>query len=272
MYCSLRDEIQQKTRFPTPLPLLQLQKVGKYFEGLRALRGVSFELYPGEILGLIGPNGAGKTTLINLITGFLEPDEGEIYFAGEPITGEPPEKLARLGIARTFQHLQIFPELSVLENILLGLTRRVRRRFWHDLFGLRRAKEEEAYFRDEAQRILEEFGLSSLAETQAGILPYGEQRRVVLARALVSRPRLLLLDEPAAGLSPAEGRELLSLLKRVREQGLSVLLVDHDVELVLGICNRVVVLASGEVIACGAPEEVRHDPQVIEAYLGGVDA
>ena len=271
MHCSLRFE-EEETLLGKGRPLLQIQGLSKSFQGVHALEGVSFEVFPGEALGLIGPNGAGKTTLINLVTGFLKPDQGAIFFGGQAVGGLPPEVLARKGLARTFQHIQIFPELTVFENVLLGLTRKVRRRFWHDILGLPKARQEEARFEGLVREVLTWFDLEEAALLQAGTLPYGDQRRVVLARALVSKPRLLLLDEPAAGLSPAEVKGLLELLKRIKAEGLTFVLVDHDVELVLEVCDRVVVLASGKVIACGRPEEIRQNPLVIEAYLGEQDA
>ena len=269
MHCSLRKAAWRPEESPfSGSPLLRIEGLSKSFQGIKALEGVSFELYQGELLGLIGPNGAGKTTLINLISGFLKPENGKIYFGDQAIHGKSPEEIARLGIARTFQHLQIFAGLTVFENVLLGFTRRIKRRFWHDLLGLGRAKKEEALFQEEVQELLAQFGLLHLAQRPVQTLPYGDQRRVVLARALASRPQLLLLDEPAAGLSPAEGQELLKTLKEIKRNGLSIILVDHDVDLVLEVCDRVIVLASGEIIAQGSPQEVREHPRVIEAYLG----
>ncbi len=266
MHCSLRG--QKGALDLKRVPLLSLEGVSKSFKGVAALKEVSFSLYPGEILGLIGPNGAGKTTLINLITGFLRPEEGKIYFSGRDITGLPPEEIAKLGILRTFQHIQIFSGLSVLENILLGFSRETKVPIWSELLGLRKARALEAELRARALEILELFGLKRWASYPAQALPYGEQRRVVLARAVASNPKLLLLDEPAAGLSPREGQELIKLLKNLKNNGLSLLVVDHDVDLILEVCDRVVVLAFGELIAQGAPQRIRENPRVIEVYLG----
>ncbi len=267
MHCSLRKQTKASST-----PLLKVENLHKSFRGLKALKGVSFELYRGEILGLIGPNGAGKTTIINLITGFLRPEEGAIWFEGEEITGLDPEEIAKKGILRTFQHVQIFSGLSVLENVLLGLTRKTERKIWHDLLNTSLQKREESSFYERAEAILAYFGLKKWASLPAESLPYGEQRRVVLARAVISNPDLLLLDEPAAGLSPQEGKELVSLLKNLKEKGFSILLVDHDVELVLEVCDRVIVLAFGELIAEGPPSLIRKDPRVLEAYLGEENA
>ncbi len=248
--------------------ILRVFEINKNFRGVKAIKGVSFKIRKGEILGLIGPNGAGKTTIINLITGFLKPDTGHIYFQDKEITNLHPYQIARLGIARTFQHVQVFGNLTVLENVLLGFSRHIRRHFLEDLFNFKNARIEEKAFEAKAKEILDNLLLRDFAYLPARFLPYGEQRRVVLARALASDPELLLLDEPAAGLSPKEGKDLIKLLKQIKKDGLSVLIVDHDVELILGVCDRVLVLSSGELIAEGLPSEIRKNRRVIEAYLG----
>ena len=247
-------------------PLLELNHVSKTFGGLKAVNDLSFEVRPGEILALIGPNGAGKTTLFNLVTGVLAPSAGEILFAGEPIHGRPPHVVARRGLARTFQHLNLIGNLSLLENVALGAYTRTRSNLFQGMLALERA--EAARTRAEAYRQLERVGLAENAFDAANSLPLGKQRLLEVARALVADPVLLLLDEPAAGLRKHEKAELVALIRRVQREGVTVLLVEHDMELVMDLAERVVVMNYGEKLAEGTPAEVRSNPQVLEAYLG----
>ncbi len=232
--------------------LLEASGVSKSFSGLKALWRVSLELEQGTILGLIGPNGSGKTTLINVVSGVIQPDEGQVRVAGTRATGLPPERIAALGVGRTFQTARLFGSLSVLENLMVGVTARNGRQVDRRAAGL-----------------LERFGLEEWAAVEAGTLPYGLQRRLEIARALGTDPRFLLLDEPAAGLNEEESEALLHMIRRLcEEQGCGVLIVDHDLRLIMRLCDRIHVLNEGRTIAQGKPEEVRRDQGVIEAYLG----
>ncbi len=250
-------------------PLLELRHVSKTFGGLKAVNDLSFEVRPGEILALIGPNGAGKTTLFNLVTGVLAPSAGEILFAGEPIHGRPPHVVARRGLARTFQHLNLIGNLSLLENVALGAYTRTRSNLFQGMLALERA--EAARTRAEAYRQLGRVGLAEYAFDAANSLPLGKQRLLEVARALVADPVLLLLDEPAAGLRKHEKAELVLLIRRLKNEGVTILLVEHDMELVMDLAERVVVMNYGEKLAEGTPAEVRGNPQVLEAYLGVED-
>ncbi len=249
-------------------PVLEIKDLSKSFGGLQALKGVSLELRPGEILGLIGPNGAGKTTLLNVISGVIQEDTGRILLKGHPLNGRPPWERAALGLARTFQHIQIFRGLSVLENVTCGAHRARRTGFWQAFFRLPQAVQEEKDLEEKALKLLAELGLADRAFEPAENLPYGEQKKVVLARALATNPRILLLDEPAGGLNERETQELGEILKRLRSGKRALLLVEHDLNLVMEICERVVVLHQGEVIAEGSPREIQNHPRVLEAYLG----
>ena len=250
-------------------PILQTQGLSKAFLGLQALQDFSITINVHEILGLIGPNGAGKTTCFNLLTGFLVPTKGKILFKGDDITGKPPAQVARLGLARTFQNIRVFNTLSVLENVMAAAQLRIHFTFGELILsapGFRR-KEDQVIAR--ANELLDILSLSEYANRTAVSLPYAHQRRLEIARALATEPRLLLLDEPAAGMNPAESDSLHQLILDLRSRfNLTILLVEHDMRLVMNLCERIVVLNYGEIIAKGKPEAVRADPQVIAAYLG----
>ena len=249
-------------------PLLDVRKVRRVFGGLVAVNDLSFVIRPGEIVGLIGPNGAGKSTTFNLISGGLPLTSGEVVFRGEPIDGMQPYQIAARGIGRTFQHVRLIPQMSVLDNVALGAY--LRGRSGVAAAALRLDRAEEARTRAEAARAIERCGLASHTFDLAGSLPLGQQRIVEIARALAADPTLLLLDEPAAGLRYLEKQQLVNLLRGLRDDGMTILLVEHDMEFVMGITDRLVVMDFGEMLATGEPAEIQHNPAVREAYLGGV--
>ncbi len=252
--------------------ILKVKNLSKRFSGVQALSGVSFEVRQGEILGMIGPNGAGKTTAVNVITGIEPPTGGQVFWKGEEITGLSSHCIASKGIVRAVQHVQVFPTMSVLENILVGLHLQGSCGMLSTMLGLPKVSSEEACLLERAWEMIALFGLEEKAHTRAGELPYGEQRRVVMARAVVSDPQLIFLDEPAAGLNTEETMELMELIGTIhKEMGKTLVLIDHDMDLVMGLSQRVMVLHKGEVIAEGSPEEVQEHTAVIEAYLGGED-
>ncbi len=238
------------------------------FGGVAALAGVSFEAASNQITSLIGPNGAGKTTLFNVVTGYLRPQRGEVRYENASLVGLRPYQVAERGIVRTFQKTSVFPAVTVRENVLIGLHLQGSSGVLAVLRGGRRVREEEARLRQAADEVLALVGLAHRADDVAGALPYGEQRLLEVAIALGARPRLLLLDEPAAGLNTGERQALIALIGRIREQGIAILLVEHDMRLVMGISDHVVCLDHGQVVARGAPAEVQVHPEVIRAYLG----
>jgi len=248
-------------------PVLEARGLSVRFGGLQALNDVTFDARRGEVLGVIGPNGAGKTTLFNVVCGFVAADSGQLRWEGKALPRVRPDRLAHLGIARTLQGLGVFAHLSVLENVTAGAHRHHRTGVWTGLFGLPGSDRDEAALRARAMDELTALGIDDLAHRLPGTLPYGLQKRVALARALVSEPRLLLLDEPASGLSEAETDELAHLIRELRGR-MTVMLVEHHMDLVMAICDRIVVLDFGQVIATGTPGEIQGDQAVLDAYLG----
>jgi branched-chain amino acid transport system ATP-binding protein len=249
--------------------LLKVEGLEKRFGGITALTDYNVEIRRGELVGLIGPNGAGKTTVFNLLSGVLNPTGGRIYFNNKDITRLRPDQNTALGIARTFQNIRLFKELSVLDNIKVAFHMRLGRGFWETLFHTSTYRRAEIKMQQRSHEIMELFGLTSVRDIPAKNLPYGIQRRVEIARAMATLPKLLLLDEPSAGLNPSETEELVKILQNIhRKYDLTIFLVEHDMKLIMAVCQKIQVIDRGRMLTMGTPDEVRHDRRVIEAYLG----
>jgi branched-chain amino acid transport system ATP-binding protein len=260
-----------KDRAVPAVPALAIRGVEKVFGGVRALSDVSFNVPSGQVTALIGPNGAGKTTLFNVITSVLSADGGDVHLFGTKLTDLSPVRIANLGLIRTFQTARVFPGMSVLENVMLGRHRLMRTHGISQALWLPRARREDRQSRERAEHLLETLELSQYRNTQALTLPIGAQKLVEIARALMAAPRLLCLDEPAAGLNDVETQKLSNLLGAIRQLGITLLIVEHNMPLIMNLADRIVVLDAGKLVMAGTPGEVRKDQRVIEAYLGSTD-